>query len=175
MQRIFTFKSFKSLISLLFILILMCIPIEVNAETLTSGEQRAAVIETARAYHRKGIYVQYDGSRKNLYTPPEDATSQHYIYTVCSGFTFQTYYQTLGIDLPLISDDLIRYAKDNKEKKETVLRYYDSKEELYSEDALGSEEAYLKLHDELCDILLPGDLFIITRSCYDNRKCRQRK
>ena len=55
-------------------------------------------------YYKQKHQVQYDSYRKNLYSTPEDATSQHIVYTVCSGFTFQTYYQTLGINLDLTSE-----------------------------------------------------------------------
>ena len=67
-------------------------------ETFSVEQQRQALIETARAYLRQGEQVQYDSFRKQLYATPEDATSQHTVYTVCSGITFQAYYQALGIE-----------------------------------------------------------------------------
>ena len=87
----------------------------------SQDDQRKALIETAEAYYRQGEQLQYDSYRKNLNSTPEDATSQHYTYTVCSGFTYQVYKQALGIDIPDTTETLIKYAKANKDNKNLVL------------------------------------------------------
>ena len=101
-------------------------------------DQRKALIETAEAYYRQGEQLQYDSYRKNLNSTPEDATSQHYTYTVCSGFTFQVYKQTLGIDIPDTTEELINFAKENKDKKDTVIALYEGSSNIYSGSVLGT-------------------------------------
>jgi hypothetical protein len=135
-----------------------------NASSVNLDEQRAALLETAHAYFRQGIQYQYDSYRKNLYATPEDATEQHYIYTVCSGFTFQVYYQTLGIEIPNDTESLLNYAEDNKDNMDTVVAFYKGSELIYSKDVLGTSDTpnYINLLDEWVDILKPGDIFVVT-------------
>ena len=97
-------------------MVLFLIPSGVGAANIS--EQREALIETANTYYKQKHQVQYDSYRKNLYSTPEDATSQHIVYTVCSGFTFQTYYQTLGIVIPDTTEELMLYAKHNVNSSE---------------------------------------------------------
>ena len=128
------------------------------------SEQRDALIETARTFYKQNHQVQYDSFRKNLYATPEDATSQHYVYTVCSGFTFQTYYQTLGIEIPDTTEELTLYAKHNVggQYSDYVLAYYGSASEIYSENVLGTTDTanYAKLAEEWATFLEPGDIIV---------------
>ena len=143
--------------------------IGVQASDINVSQQRKAVIETAQAYFRQGTQVQYDSYRKNLYATPEDATIQHYIYTVCSGFTFQSYYQTLGIEIPDTTEELLDYAKANQTNKSNILFYYDTQDEVYSKNVLGTKNSpnYSAFAKQMIEVLEPGDIFVITRSCYD--------
>ena len=100
-------KKVSKIITTLFLSLLLVS--KISASTVT--EQREALLETADAYLRQGVQLQYDSYRKNLNSTPEDATSQHYCYTVCSGFTYQVYKQTLGIDIPDTTETLLNYAK----------------------------------------------------------------
>jgi len=135
-----------------------------SAVELSVDEQRDALLETAHAYFRQGVQNQYDSYRKNLYSTPEDATSQHYTYTVCSGFVYQVYYQTFGIDLPSYTEQMLDYAKQNKDNKELVLIYYEGVDNIYNEDVLGTAEIsnYSNLSKEWAKWLLPGDVIIVT-------------
>ena len=85
-------------ILLLLILTIMFFPSNVLAATVE--EQQKAVVATGEAYYSQKVQIQYDSFRKNLNSTPEDATAKHTVYTVCSGFTFMTYYQALGIKIP---------------------------------------------------------------------------
>ncbi len=109
---------------LILILTIMVFPNNVFASTIE--EQQKAVLATAQAYYNQKSQLQYDSYRKNLYSTPEDATSKHAVYTVCSGFTFMTYYQALGIKLPDSTEELLDYAEKYK-NTENVIFYYDSK------------------------------------------------
>lgn len=135
--------------------------IETNIDVET---QRNALIATADAFYNQGEQLQYDSFRKQLYATPEDATSQHYVYTVCSGITFQAYYQTLGIKIPDETAALLDYAEKNKDNKSIVLRYYGSKEEIYSDDVIGTKgnPNYENLFNEWIEIVQPGDIFVFT-------------
>ena len=127
-------------------------------------EQRKAVLQVAHTYYRQGGQYGYDFYRKNLYSTPEDATSQHYIYTVCSGFTFQVYYQSLGIEIPDDTESLLNYAEKNKDNKDTIVAFYNGAEMIYSEDVLGTSSIsnYNNLGDKWVDVLKPGDIFVVT-------------
>lgn len=130
----------------------------------TVSEQRKALIETAEAYLRQGVQLQYDSYRKNLLSTPEDATAQHYCYTVCSGFTYQVYKQTLGIDIPDTTETLINYAKTNKSNKETVIALYEGEDYVYSASVLGTADTanHKKLVQDWIKIIQPGDIIVVT-------------
>ena len=107
----------------------------------------------------QGMQVHYDSYRKQLYATPEDATSQHIVYTVCSGITFQAYYQALGIELPSTTETLLAYAKAN-DGSAYVLDYYD-KAELSSLGANTTEIGAAILVKWL-PIIKPGDIIVHT-------------
>lgn len=100
---------------IIFLLTIFIIPTSVFASTVE--EQRNAVIKTAEAYYSQESQLEYDSYKKNLYSTPEDATSKHHVYTVCSGLTFMSYYQSLGIKIPHSTETLLDYAKSNKSNK----------------------------------------------------------
>ena len=54
--------------------------------------------------------------------------------------------------------------KKNKDNKSVVLRYYGSKEEIYSDDVIGTKgnPNYENLFNEWIEILEPGDIFVFT-------------
>lgn len=143
------------------ILLFVCfLPFVVNASTVE--EQREALIETANAYHRQGVQVQYDSYKKNLYQTPEDATSQHYNYTVCSGFTFQSYYHTFGIVLPDTTEGLLDYAEANITNN-LLVPLYKTSDAIYVDSFLGdSASNAVNLANEWINILKPGDIFVVT-------------
>lgn len=136
----------------------------VLAVDVAPEEQINAVLETARAYYRQGAQLQYDSFRKNLNSTPEDATSKHTIYTVCSGFTFQTYYQALGIKIPDTTEGLLDYARDNVESKENVLMYYGTEKSVYSKNVLGTKSTpnYSEFVKKIAKVAKPGDIFVVT-------------
>lgn len=147
---------------ILFTILFMFAILKVCASTV--AEQREAIIETAEAYLRQGVQLQYDSYRKNLLSTPEDATSQHYCYTVCSGFTYQVYKQTLGIDIPDTTETLLNYAKANKSNKDTVIALYEGKDYVYSTSVLGTADTptHKKLVQDWIKIIQPGDVIVVT-------------
>ena len=150
----------KKLTILLYLMIFL-LP---NAVKATSVEkQTEALLETAWAYYRQGEQVQYDSYRKNLYSTPEDATNQHYNYTVCSGFTFSSYYHTFGIRIPDTTTGLLEYAENNKNNSNIVKYYLGTKAEIYSSSELGSDSSNaVNLAKKWVEFLKPGDIFVVT-------------
>lgn len=128
-----------------------------------TATQRDALMATAEAYYSQGTQLQYDSFRKNLYATPEDATSQHTVYTVCSGFTFQTYYQTLGIEIPPNTEELLQYSARNKTDDNTILYYYASGEEKSPEDVLANKDEFFEY---MKNTVKSGDIWVVTRTCY---------
>lgn len=153
----------KILIKILLITLIFFSIVEKTFATI-QDDQRSALIETAEAYYRQGEQLQYDSYRKNLNSTPEDATSQHYTYTVCSGFTYQVYKQTLGIDIPDTTQELIEFAKENKDKKDTVILLYEGSSKIYSSSVLGTKDKsnYKNLVKSWVNILKPGDIIVVT-------------
>lgn len=158
---------------LLLLGVMVSLPIKGYAANESITEQRKAVVDAATAYLNQQHQVQYDSYRKNLYATPEDATSRHIVYTVCSGLTFQAYYQALGIEIPDTTEELLLFAKHNyKDSKygSYVLAYYDSDNNttdvtnVYSESGLGTSDKsnYENLLKEWIAFLEPGDLVVYT-------------
>lgn len=147
----------------------------------TVRQQREALIATAEAYHNQGKQLQYDSYKKNLTATPEDATSKHPVYTVCSGLVYMSYAQALEIDEEFIKTTLkstttiMDYAKALDEMNSPyAIFYYDTAGEIYKDcnnKTLGlgtgreqvtqeEKEAFIeKLLDNPKGVL-PGDIFV---------------
>ena len=149
---------------IIFILLIFFGINNISAISTTPNQQREALIETAEAYYRQGSQLQYDSYRKNLYSTPEDATDDHITYTVCSGFVFSVYYQTLGINIPDTTEELLDYAKQNVKNKENIIFYYGSSNEIYSKNVLGSASNAdkQKFIESIINVVKPGDIFVYT-------------
>ena len=154
---------------LIFFTVLVIHPLVSKAADATEiKKQQDALLRTAEAYWAKNkkddniLRVHYDSYRKQLYATPEDATKQHIVYTVCSGITFQSYYQTLGITIPPVTEQLLDFASDNKdsEYRDYVIVYY-TKPII---DALGStvEEQKSKILEEVIPKIQTGDILVYT-------------
>ena len=106
----------KRALSLILMLILtagLLSGLTIGASAVTTAERQQAVVASAWAYYDKGHNVQYDGStivdfiprgdggktRSTNQSSPEDATVQETMYTVCSDFAHQVYYETFRYQL----------------------------------------------------------------------------
>ena len=83
------------------------------ASAATLEEQQQALVATALAYWEKGVYAQYDGrgivedakrvsggkTRSTNQEAPEYATKHETLYTVCSDFMHQIYWETFRYSL----------------------------------------------------------------------------
>lgn len=152
------FKFLILVITALFLSFNQCIIIHaMDNDTLRNG-----LLETARAYYRKGSKIQYDSYRKNYNSTPEDATSQNTIYTVCSGFTYTTYKQTLGIEIPSMTYYLMDYAKKlSKNNNTTNLIYYNGDKDDVNTLMSQISEGTSQFMTDLANDVLPGDLVVV--------------
>ena len=106
----------KRTVSLLLTLVLFAALLSgltVSAAGVTTEQRQQALVASAWAYYDKGHNVQYDGStivdfigrkdggktRSTNQSSPEDATVQETMYTVCSDFAHQVYYETFRYQL----------------------------------------------------------------------------
>ena len=150
-------------ILLLLILTIMLFPS--NALAATVEEQQKAVVATGEAYYSQKVQIQYDSFRKNLNSTPEDATAKHTVYTVCSGFTFMTYYQALGIKIPDTTEGLLNYASKYK-NTDSVIFYYGTKDEIYQKSVLGAGADSVTSTEKqnfinsIINKVQPGDIFV---------------
>ena len=103
---------------ILIILLSFFMTIDVNALT----NEQNALMETARAYYRKGKNIQYCTYRKSFSFTPEDATSQAEQFTVCSGFTNSSYKEALGMILPKTTANMTAAAYHNKTEADILLQ-----------------------------------------------------
>ena len=83
-----------------------------GSEITTRADVEEAVVAAALAYYAKNPYVQYDSAYLSdlspyaggttllsALTPPEEATSDKNLYSVCSDYTYQCYYEGAGVEL----------------------------------------------------------------------------
>lgn len=83
-----------------------------GSEITTRADVEEAVVATALAYYVKNPHIQYDSTylselfpyvggtcRLSTLTPPEAATSDKNIYSVCSDYTYQCYYEGAGMEI----------------------------------------------------------------------------
>jgi len=98
-----------------------------NTERTCTNEEKA-IQEVATAYYNKGINAQYCSYRKSFIYSPEEATTQHTIYSVCSDYTYSVYFQAFGIQIPDITGKIIEYGKKyydiNNIKTNDVIEYW---------------------------------------------------
>ena len=110
----------KKKIILVLIIIFNLIPINIYA---ISTEQQA-IQEIANAYYQRGINAQYSSERSSRVFTPEEATNQNTTYSMCSGYTFDIYYQTFGIKLPVGTARLIAYGEKFYNKTSDVIEFW---------------------------------------------------
>ena len=97
----------RVLVLLIVLATLSAFALPASAQTLTARQQ--AIVDTALAYYYKGAPMQYDSMklskldggdfRSSRYAAPEDATKDNTVYTVCSSFGFEVYYNAIGFEI----------------------------------------------------------------------------
>ncbi|MBQ3071786.1 MAG: S-layer homology domain-containing protein [Oscillospiraceae bacterium] len=109
-------KHLKRTMSLLLSLVIfagLLSGLTVSAGAVTIEERQQAAMAVALAYFDKGHSVQYDGktlnrtihrsdigkTRSTNYSSPEYATKHDTLYTVCSDYAHQVYWEAFGYDL----------------------------------------------------------------------------
>lgn len=155
-------KKFLSLLLILVTLMVLVLPTSA-ADSLT--DMQKAVVETAAAFHFKGYAMQYDSTvltdrtyarggsiRNHKYTTPEEATSDRNIFTVCSSFCFEVYYNALGYELMGNSDNCVTKTLYGTAPEDMVIVHFNSKD-----DGEDKRQAHI---DRLMGSLQPGDIIV---------------
>ena len=101
----------------------------VYATELTTNQK--AILEVGKAYYRKNNKIQYCSFRRNDNFAPEDATDQSEKYMVCSGFTYNTYREALGLIIPRTTATLTAAAYNNQDENDII--FIKSKTEIENE------------------------------------------
>lgn len=119
-------------------------------------KQQEAVLAVAKAYLKQGKQLQYDSYRKNLNCTPEDSTSKHTCYTVCSGLVYMSYKQALNMELPKNVDGLLD-KESAKMGEETI-----SAKVIYPKDGVSSHSEFKKFikSDKKLSTVKPGDILV---------------
>ncbi len=116
----------SKLLKKMFITILLLTCFNAKVKAITMDEFKNALKEVAFAYYRRGTYIQYNSSKTNAtnsFFSPEEATSQHIDYMVCSAYPYNVYNELLGIITPHYTADSIKYARENIRKLPEVIAY----------------------------------------------------
>lgn len=157
----------KRVLLIIFVLSIVFIP-NVKAEELT--ENQKAVLATADAYFNKKSNIQYCENRRNNYFSPEEATKDSTKYMVCTGFTFNTYRETFGMKLPVMTYQYTAVAKKYPNDSEVIKQwnYNEFINKINNESGSTTEEKVESFINELYTDnqykLQPGDLLIIQRA-----------
>ena len=139
-------------------------------EIIPKETVQSVIQEVADAYYYRGINAQYSAPRKTEKIAPEEATSQHKIYSTCSTLIFSVYYQSFGIELPINTNNLLAYAKgvyNANDKTNDVVEYWEKGENGYVDNKGNSKEIDLyteqgieKYGAELLKTLQIGDIIV---------------
>ncbi|MBQ7566154.1 MAG: DUF11 domain-containing protein [Oscillospiraceae bacterium] len=133
-------------------------------------DRQRAVVETALAYYYRGEAMQYDSAvltiqekyvgdgavmRETDYTAPEQATRNDRLFTVCSGYCFEVYYNAFGYRL--LGDPL-----ENKSFRMVELPADDPVVAFRHEDEGDATDTQLREDDlkKVRAMLQPGDLIV---------------
>ncbi len=135
----------------------------INDNTNLPLEQRA-ILELEQAFLNRGYRVRYHSYKKTFKLAPEQATSQHFTYLVCSAFPFDVYYQAFGIEIPYITAYMLDYGEQfngtNPDGYDKDVLYFHKKTAEESADSNFTRGLTVK---DLIDLgLEPGDILIYT-------------
>ena len=148
-----------------------------SANETSITRQQKAVLAVARAYLKNGKQIQYDSYRKYLNITPEDATSKHTCYTVCSGLVYMSYEQALNMELPKNVDGLLKketakigsksikpevifYSQTNtKTKKTKTVIKTEGTKTTKKTNAKGEFKTFLK-NDKFLSLVKSGDILV---------------
>lgn len=155
-------RKFLSILLVLITLMGLVLPASA-ADSLT--DMQKAVVETAAAFHFKGYAMQYDSTvltdrayvkggsiRNHKYTTPEEATSDRNIFTVCSSFCFEVYYNALGYELMGNSDNCVTKTLYGTAPEDMVIVHFNPKDD--------GEDKRQDHIDKLMNSLQPGDIVV---------------
>jgi len=101
-------------------LFLLISKINISYEASSFEQVRTALKEIAYSYYMRGENIQYNIKKVHWFNP-EEATEQNMNYLVCSGLTRNVYRELLNITIPHLTDDLLKYSRENIDKPEVVL------------------------------------------------------
>ena len=131
--------------------------------------RRQAILETAYAYYLKADCVQYGSvplvvsalykdvgwlaySRRTKEGTPEDATPDSTYYTVCSSFTYETYFNAMGYRHSGDSDTSVTIVLTTRPQEAVVFDY----DKRLDPDGSKYESEMMRLRS----ILEPGDILV---------------
>lgn len=122
-----------------------------------------AIRQTALAYYYKDKYVQYDSYRKDATASPEEASSNHTVYTDCGIFAYQVYKQALDLTIPSGSYELSLYATKNSKSANVIfnMEAFDNGVSLNNKDLLKELDNWVKNKQSFT--WQTGDLLVFRR------------
>ena len=138
----------------------------VDVDWTDRAVRQKAVLETAYAYYLKGGCVQYGSmplvthtgmefSRRTKEGRPEDATPDSTYYTVCSSFTYETYFNAIGYRHSGSADTSLTILLTTRPQEATVFEY----DRRLDPDGAKYESEMMRMRT----LLQPGDIIVYSK------------
>ena len=138
----------------------------VDVDWTDRAVRQKAVLETAYAYYLKGGCVQYGSmplvthtgmefSRRTKEGRPEDATPDSTYYTVCSSFTYETYFNAIGYRHSGSADTSLTILLTTRPQEATVFEY----DRRLDPDGAKYESEMMRMRA----LLQPGDIIVYSK------------
>ncbi len=169
-------KRATSLILALILCVGLLSGLSLNASAETLQERQQAVVTLAWAYYDKGHSVQYDGAtivpgidrtdigktRSTNQVAPEYATPNETMYTVCSDFPHQVYWQAFGYSIKGNAGSCwtgglmnIGTEKDTKTNPQMSIYHWEAEK--------NPDVPITEALEKIISVLQPGDVFTLVR------------
>lgn len=138
----------------------------VDVDWTDRAVRQKAVLETAYAYYLKGGCVQYGSMplvthtgmefcRRTKEGRPEDATPDSTYYTVCSSFTYETYFNAIGYRHSGSADTSLTILLTTRPQEATVFEY----DRRLDPDGAKYESEMMRMRT----LLQPGDIIVYSK------------
>ena len=138
----------------------------VDVDWTDRAVRQKAVLETAYAYYLKGGCVQYGSMplvthtgmefcRRTKEGRPEDATPDSTYYTVCSSFTYETYFNAIGYRHSGSADTSLTILLTTRPQEATVFEY----DRRLDPDGAKYESEMMRMRTRL----QPGDIIVYSK------------
>lgn len=146
--------------------------IDSEQEELELTEQQKAILATAESYILRGEKIQYDAQAFGGYSgaaermtagekSPEDYTSNEWGYSNCAGFTYDMYFNALGVDINYNGTSLYYTVRLENYADDLGIRKYNFTRTLNQTHSVDEMQT---VKQEILNELKPCDIILVRRT-----------